>query len=64
MPRLLIAVEHQAGNWEKFLAIVQVEKSSFFRFCYFTMLQKQTQHWELNSFTNMVIKLDINILKI
>ena len=30
----------RASNWEIFLAVVQFEKNSLFRFCNFKMLQK------------------------
>ena len=56
-----------------FLAVVQLEKSLLFRFCNFTMLQKQekslhlslkqTELSELNSVSNMPAEIDIDALK-
>ena len=62
-----------ASNCEIFLAVVLLENSLLFRFCNFTMLQKQekslhlskqTEQYELNSVSNMPAKIDIDALKI
>ena len=48
-----------------FLPVVHLVKSSLFylQCCKQKLLLKQTEHWELNSFANMVAKIDIKALK-
>ena len=61
-----------ADNWD-FLAVVQIEKNSLYCFCKIAMLQKQkksvfsscqTEKSKLCSFVNVVVKIDIDALKI
>ena len=60
-----------SAQLENILVVFQVEKARFFAFaklrCWKSIKKgflQQTEHWELNSFTNIVAKIGVDALKI